>query len=75
MKDKRNFEILIVLINTIHIKFVNYRNKIIIKKICSPAPAADIISILLPKATLDILLTCPACERDTIRMGVLLSFV
>lgn len=45
-------------------------------KICLPAPAAEIISTLLPKAILDAFLTCPACERDTIRVGVLsLSFV
>lgn len=52
----------------------NYENKIIQKK-TSPAPAAEIILTLSPKATLDEFFTCPACERDTIKMGVLLSFI
>jgi len=45
------------------------------KKVVLPAPAAEVMSILLPKAILDIFLTCPACERDTIRIGVLSSFI
>jgi len=54
----------------------NYGNKIALlkKKTFSPAPAAEIILTLSPKATLDEFFTCPACERDTIKIGVLLSF-
>lgn len=52
----------------------SYRNKTALLKKTSPAPAAEIILALSPKAILDVFFTCPACERDTIKIGVLLSF-
>lgn len=47
----------------------------LLKKNFLPAPAAEIILTLSPKAILDEFFTCPACERDTIKIGVLLSFI
>lgn len=52
-------------------KIKNY----VIEKIFSPAPAAEVILTLSPKAILDEFFTCPACERETIKIGVLLSFI
>lgn len=75
----------ITIVRKVHIKnylssrlfmslIANYENKIVFEKNFLPAPAAEIILTLSPKAILDEFFTCPACERDTIKIGVLLSF-